>query len=270
MSIAGALVPIRLDSSRLPAKALQDISGLPAVQRLLTQIEACGCVERQHIIVCTTERGADDALVDIAGRLGVGVYRGSTDDLVDRLYRAMCAHRLEWVLQVDGDDICADPDYMAACLERVRSGADVACCEPGLPLGAASKAFRSECLRVIHDAYVPGRNDTGFGYYLTRSGLFTIERVAPLEPAHTMPDLRLTLDYPEDLELFRALFGELRGARDAAVRLAEICALVRTRPELKRLNAALDPDYWRRTRELIAQHPLRLRRGSETVQLDIE
>jgi spore coat polysaccharide biosynthesis protein SpsF len=267
----GALIPIRLDSTRLPHKALQDIEGVSAVQRLVTQIVACGHMGRERIVICTTERPQDDALVSVAATLGVGLYRGNTDDLIDRMYHASLEYHLDVILQVDGDDICADPQYMSMCLESVlRDNAEVACCGEGLPLGAASKAFRFACLETIFKSYIPGQNDTGFGYYLTKSGIFKLASIPVLNSQHVMPDLRLTLDYPEDLALFRAIIRDLRGSADVAVEVGEICALVRSNPELKRMNADLDRGYWERTREIMSRHPLRLRVGGETVVLGIK
>jgi spore coat polysaccharide biosynthesis protein SpsF (cytidylyltransferase family) len=267
----GALIPIRLDSTRLPNKALQDVAGLPAVQRLITQVAACDHVSRQNIIICTTERPQDDPLTAVCTSLGVGLFRGSTDDLIDRLYRAADANHFEVILQVDGDDICADPDYMERCLAAVLQGkAEVAVCGPGLPLGAAAKAITARCLKTIFHSYVPGKNDTGFGYYLTRSGLFRVAAIDPIGPQDVMPELRLTLDYEQDLELFRAIYRNLRGARDEALRVAQICALARAQPQLMQINAGLDEAYWERTREIMARHPLQLRIGADTVQLDTQ
>src|SRR5271169_1785684 len=93
MKSTGALIPIRLDSTRLPNKALQDIEGEPAVQRLITQIVACGHMGREQIVICTTQRPQDDALLSVAAALGVQLYRGNTDDLIDRLYCASREHR---------------------------------------------------------------------------------------------------------------------------------------------------------------------------------
>lgn len=264
----GALIPIRLDSTRLPQKALQDVAGVPALLRLITQIRASGVVTPETVIICTTNRREDDPLVDAAAASGVAVFRGSTDDLIDRLYRATRHAELDVVLEVDGDDICAEPSYMAACVERVIDGTvDVAVSGEGLPLGLGSKAFRAKCLQSIFDSYVPGQNDTGFGYYLTKFGLFTVSSVAPRKADHVMPDLRLTLDYAEDLELLRVLYGRLRGTLQQAVTVDEICSLIRHEPHLKRINADLDASYWQRTRHLLQLHPLRLRVAGKLVEL---
>lgn len=271
MSGTGALIPIRLDSARLPGKALLDVSGVSALGRLITQVAACEHVLRSQIVVCTTQRAQDDPLVQAADELGVRVYRGSTDDLIDRLYHAARSHGLDTILQVDGDDICADPGYMTACIDAVRSGdAEVAHSGAGLPLGAGSKAFQFSCLERVFQCYVPGKNDTGFSYFLTKSGMFKVVAIAPLDARHVMSDLRLTLDYPQDLELFRALYGELRGSADAALGIAELCDLVRAQPALKKLNAGLDEGYWQRTRELMSRHPLQMQIGGNTVKLEVD
>jgi spore coat polysaccharide biosynthesis protein SpsF len=268
VSRIGALIPIRLDSTRLPNKALLDVAGAPALERLVAQVLACGHVGRENVIICTTARPQDNPLSEAVLRCGVQLFRGSTDDLIDRLYHAAHAAALDVVLEVDGDDICAEPTYMAACIDAVCSGAaEVALCGDGLPLGMGSKAFRADCLARIFACYVPGRNDTGFGYYLTRSKLFRVLALPPRCAEHVMPELRLTLDYPEDLELFRAVFTALSQAGTGALTADEVCALVRRCPELRNINAGLDAGYMQRTRELIERYPLRLRVANRIVEL---
>jgi spore coat polysaccharide biosynthesis protein SpsF (cytidylyltransferase family) len=236
---------------------LLDVEGIPAIVRLVNQVGNSKHVQRRDIVVCTTARPNDDLLVQIVSAAGASVFRGSTDDLIDRLYKGAEAYGFDVVLEVDGDDICADPEYMDLAIEAVLSrAADVAVSGTGLPLGAGSKAFRAACLKRIFDTYVPGRNDTGFGYYLTKSGLFSVYEIQPVRPSHLMPDLRLTLDYPEDLEVFRQIYAR---AGKVEVTLDIIRGILDVAPELKTINSGLDPAYWERTKALLAQHPLKLR-----------
>ena len=253
----GALIPCRLDSSRLPDKALLDVAGKPAIARLIDQVGRSRFVARHDIVVCTTERANDDALVAAARSAGAAVFRGNTDDLIDRLHKAAQAFRFDFVVEVDGDDICADPEYMDLALEAVCAGvADVVVSGTGLPLGAGSKAFATSCLTRIFETYLPGANDTGFGYYLTKSGLFSVRAIDPVRPGHVMPDVRLTLDYPEDLEVFRQIYAR---AGDAPVSLDVIRRIVDQVPSLKAVNAGRDPAYWERTKALLDKYPLQLR-----------
>lgn len=255
----GALIPIRLASSRLPGKALAEICGRPAVEHLLDRCAASRHLSRDRVVVCTTYEPADDALVSVVEAAGVQIFRGSTDDLIDRLYHAAAANGFDLIIQVDGDDICADPEYMDLCIDSLRQDEhlDVAYAD-GLPLGLSTKAIRMRALAKVFETYRPGRNDTGFSYYLTRSGMFSVETLGPLSPAHVHTTARLTLDYDEDLAFFRAIFEELYRP-DAVFGVADIVALLIRRPELLRLNAGLSEKYWERTRALVSEQALEIR-----------
>jgi spore coat polysaccharide biosynthesis protein SpsF len=257
-----ALIPCRLDSTRLPGKALLDVSGKHAIRRLVEQIERSSFLQRSEIVVCTTTRPSDDALANAVGEMGAQVFRGHTDDLIDRLYHATVAFPSDLVAEIDGDDICADPDYMDIALAMVERGdAEVAFSGDNLPLGAGTKAFRADCLARVHECYVPGKNDTGFGYYLTKSELFDVKSVACMNEHHHLPNLRLTLDYPEDLEVFRRIYAEADRLGEVAS-LDFICNFARRSPEIMEINANLDESYWERTGTIMAANPLQLRRGN--------
>lgn len=210
------------------------------------------------MIVCTTTDETDDPLVPVVEETGARVFRGSRDDLVDRLYHAAVASDLAVIQQVDGDDICNDTYYMDVCTDRLLSddALDVVYAD-GIPLGLATRVVRMRAFQSVFETYKPGKNDTGFMYYLTRSGLFNVGIVAAESADHVHESARLTLDYDEDLAFFRAIFEELY--RPGAVfGVADIVALLRRRPELLQINAGLDEKYWERTRDLIAEEALEI------------
>lgn len=259
-----ALVPCRLDSTRLPEKALLDVAGKSAIQRLIEQVEQSSFLDRSDIVVCTTLRSSDDPLADVVTKLGANIFRGHTDDLIDRLYMASKAFPSDLVAEIDGDDICADPNYLDMALATVERGeAEVAVSGTDLPLGAGTKAFRGDSLERVYQCYIPGKNDTGFGYYLTQSGLFSVTPIPCANALHNMPNLRLTLDYPEDLEVFRRIYAEADCLGQIAS-LDFICDFVRRVPDILEINANLDEGYWERTGAILAANPLRVKRGEET------
>jgi spore coat polysaccharide biosynthesis protein SpsF len=268
MTKIGALIPIRLASSRLSGKALRPILGRPAVHHLLDRCMASRYLMPENVIVCTTIDAEDDALVPVVEARGARVFRGSRDDLVDRLYHAAAAHGLDVIAQVDGDDICTDTFYMDLCIERLLadSSLDVAYGD-GLPLGAAARVVRTGGFKKVFEAYKPGKNDTGFMYYFTRSGLFRVETVTPVSPKHTHSTLRLTLDYDEDLAFFTAIFEALYQP-GRVFGIEDIVALVQRRPELLTINAGLDEKYWERTKELVNEESLELRTKQGNVRIE--
>jgi len=262
----GALVPVRLASERLPGKALLPIVGRPMIAHLLDRLFASRYLSPERVVVCTTEDGSDDPLVPAVEATGAHVFRGSRDDIVDRFHRAVEAFGFDAVIQADGDDPCTDTLYMDLCMDRLLAddslGIVVA---EGLPLGLASKAIRASAVRTVWEHHLSERNDTGFIIYFTRTGLCKKGVVRPISPGHQHDTARLTLDYPEDLAFFRALFKELY--REGEVfGVEEIVSLLRQRPDLLAMNACLDERYWQRTREL-AQ--LQYRVGDKTYTVEV-
>ena len=117
MKKIGALIPIRLASERLPRKALKEICGRPVVWHLLDRVCASKHIEKNNIVVCTTEDETDDELVKSVETYGVRVFRGERDDIIKRFYDAINEFNFDIILQVDGDDILADPIYMGLSIQ---------------------------------------------------------------------------------------------------------------------------------------------------------
>jgi spore coat polysaccharide biosynthesis protein SpsF len=245
----GAIIPIRLASERLPGKALIEICGRPIVWHLLDRIAASRFLEKADVVVCTTQDASDDPLADAVATYGASVFRGSRDDLIKRFHDAIEERGFDAVIQVDGDDPLSDTEYMDLTMERLLAdpSLDIVTCD-GLPLGIATKSFTRESMRKVFRHYQTEKNDTGFIYFFTRSGLCRVARVGPRGPEHVLDEARLTLDYQEDLEVFTRIFealyrpGEVFG-------LSEVVRFLKQHPEVMKLNAGLDEAYWQRTRE---------------------
>ncbi len=256
----GALLRVRLRSSRLPNKALELIEGRPVIAHILDRIFASRYVRApEDVLACITEDPSDDALVAAVEATGAKVFRGSSDDLIDRLAGAVAGHPCDIVIQVDGDDVCVDPLYMDLCVEALLSSgsADICVCD-GLPLGIASKAIRVEAIRHVASHYVPGPNATGGMLYFTHTGLCKVASVSPASPMHVHRAARITLDYEQDLRFFRAVFAELYRAGEVFT-IDPLMALLRQRPALVAINADLSHRYWRRSDALINAEQLRYR-----------
>jgi spore coat polysaccharide biosynthesis protein SpsF (cytidylyltransferase family) len=246
----GALIPIRLASERLPGKALKDMAGRPAVHHLLDRVAACRHIkDPRDVVVCTTTEATDDALVPVVESYGCSVFRGSVDDIIRRFGDAMAAHGFDAVVQADGDDPLSATEYMDLTMDRLLAdpAIDIVTVK-GVPLGTATKSFTRRAMDKVLAAYRTERNDTGFIYFFTKSGLCRHVEIDVLGPQHVHPTARLTLDYEVDLALFRRIFealykpGQMFG-------LAEVVAFLNAHPDLVELNRHVEQEYWQRTAE---------------------
>jgi spore coat polysaccharide biosynthesis protein SpsF len=256
----GALLRMRLRSERLPNKALELIAGRPVFAHILDRMFAARTVrEPGDVVVCITDNPSDDPLAPLIEMTGARVHRGSEEDLVARLCGAVRERDFDIVIQVDGDDVCVDPLYMDLCVLALAldETLDVATCD-GQPLGIGSKALRTAAIERVASRYVPGPNGTGGMLYFTHTGLCKVAIVAPVGPEHVHETARVTLDYPSDLEFFRAVFAELYRPGEV-FGVGEIVSLLRRRPELLAINGSLAQEYHSRSAALIERESLRYR-----------
>ncbi len=243
----GALIPIRLASERLPGKALKHAVGKPMVCHLLDRVFSCRHIsDPRNVIVCTTEDESDDPLVTTVEAHGASIFRGDRDDLIKRLFDAARTFDLDIILQVDGDDILCDTQYMDLTIGGLleNSELDVMCSE-GLPFGINSKSFTMAALERVYSHYRTSKNDTGFAYYFTKTGLCNVGSLGPVSPDHVDDKIRLTLDYEDDLTVFRHILEGL-GDMESLPGLSDIIRFLRENPEVASLNLHHQEDYWAR------------------------
>ncbi len=235
----GAVVPVRLSSSRLPRKPLLDVAGRTALQRVTDRARACPGVE--VVVVATTTDAADDPLAEHAAACGLAVHRGPVRDVLRRLAEAAAAHALDVVVEVDGDDLLCATEYMARGVEHLlATGADFVSFA-GLPLGATPNVVRGAALAEAVRRKRYDDTETGIFRFLLESGRFRVEKPAATDPRHVHETVRMTLDYPQDLAFFRAVHERLDA--QPGWTFADLVALLRAEPALVALNAGLEDAY---------------------------
>jgi spore coat polysaccharide biosynthesis protein SpsF len=199
------IVQARLDSTRLPHKALLPLGEKPLISRVL---EALKRVDADtHILACPED--CLDAFTPLADSAGFALTTGSKEDVLGRYGAAVRLSGADWVIRATGDNPFVFADAASALLLEGRSlGADYsgyAC----LPYGAGVEVLRSEALlRAGAEAVLPEEREHVCPYLYRHGELFGLHRpLAP--PAWRGPDIRLTVDTPEDYDRAQRLFRAL-------------------------------------------------------------
>lgn len=246
----GALIPIRLRSERLPNKALLEICGRPVCYHLFDRVCASKFIEKpSDVIVCTTTEESDAPLIQAVEEYGCSVFRGDQFDIVSRFAAAMELHGLDYVIQADGDDPLSATEYMDITMDYLLSHPKIDIVTVAkLPIGCATKSFSKLAMNKVLDSYLSRENDTGFIYYFTKTGICEHHEIECTNPNHQHAAARLTLDYPADLQLFRAILGKKNNS-DKIVSHEEIIEIVKANKELLKINSNVTEEYWMRTAE---------------------
>jgi len=237
----GVFIPVRLDSTRLPRKALLEIAGKPALQYLIERLKLAQSPD--VIVICTTTDPDDAPLQSIADATGVELFRGNKDDLLERFHAAAEHHQVDLIINVDGDDLLVDPEQVDAVAQLLEeSRADFVKCE-GLPFGAAAIGLRAEALASVCARKNQTDTATGWGTFFANDASLQTQTLVIDDPELRHPEIRMTLDYEEDFQFFQAVFEEL-ARQGKPNRLREALRLITSRPDIQALNSGLDEKYW--------------------------
>ncbi len=229
------LIAVRMHSTRLPGKALLPLAGRPAIEHLIDRLRRARIPKR--VVLCTSTHPDDRVLLSVAERAGIAHVAGSEDDVMARFLLAAEREQAEHIVRVTGDDLFVDPEYLdRLVLHHLTSGADYSCM-PGLPKGTECEVISVPALQKAHRLAEDSSWSEYMTWYLNVPDVFRV-RAMPIEEEVRRPSYRLTLDYPEDLEVVRRMFA-LLGPAGSAMSVGEIVQCLDAHPDIARLNATV-------------------------------
>jgi spore coat polysaccharide biosynthesis protein SpsF len=225
----------RTSSSRLPGKILLPILGAPMLEHQVRRLSRCRSLDA--LVLATSDQPADDAVEALASAIGVGCFRGSLVDVLDRFYRAALASAPEHVVRLTGDCPLADPEIVdRAVALHVESRADYTtnALEPTWPDGLDVEVIRFGCLEEAwREASLPSEREHVTPFINTRPGRY---RIHHLKGDPDLSHLRWTVDEPEDFEFVRRVYESLYSV-NPAFGTRDILALLERQPGLAGLNS---------------------------------
>jgi spore coat polysaccharide biosynthesis protein SpsF len=236
----GVIISARMSSSRLPKKAIKKIFDKWTAIDIV--IERAKKIDNADIIVLATSNNLeDDILTEIAQKRGIEVFRGSLKDKIKRWLDCCKFYNIEVFVSFDADDLLGDYLLMKKSLDIISkdNNIDFIKSPDGLVCGAFTYTIRRKTLEVI--CKMKKKDDTEMVTpYLEWSRIFK-GYVLPVEERILFNNqVRLTLDYIEDLNFFRKFF-EI--ARDPTITLKDAMLLLQIYLEIVEINAFRQKDF---------------------------
>jgi spore coat polysaccharide biosynthesis protein SpsF (cytidylyltransferase family) len=142
-----AIIQARLGSTRLPGKTLMTIEGDSLLGHLVRRVKASKYVE--NIIIATTTKEKDNAIVNFAKNNNLRFYRGSEEDVLDRFYKAAIEYNVETIVRVTPDCPLLDSKVMDLVISKYLEGDyDFVCntMPPTYPDGLDTEVFSFKAL----------------------------------------------------------------------------------------------------------------------------
>lgn len=203
-----AIVLARSGATRLPGKMTLPFGSDTVVGTVIELAKQCDLVDE---VVLATSTSADDTLFEpIALEHGITLIRGSENDVVARMRKAVDGATANHDVLVR---VCADnPLFMPPVVDEgirtlAATGADMLTPweHATLPFGYAQVVMTRECLeRIDAETDLPMYREHVENFCLDNPERFAIHyQMAPTDMHY--PELALTLDYPEDYMRLRAM-----------------------------------------------------------------
>jgi len=229
--MTGVFLQARLDSSRLPGKALLPIKGKALILHAMESLKKIPAAV--HVLL--TEEGSAAAFRPLAQEAGFELFTGSKDDVLGRFCAALGVYPVDTVVRATGDNPLVSWEMACRLLEEhARLGADYSGYF-GLPLGCGVEAVRAECLLVARkESSSPYDHEHVTPYLYNNPRVFSLHR--PLAPMSFRSGFSVSVDTQTDFDRVAGLFADLPETPVnletllAAIRKQELCANTHARP----------------------------------------
>lgn len=231
MRIIGT-IEARMGSTRLPGKTLAEVfDGMPLLECVVRRFQLSKKVD--DVIVATTSEAADNPIADWCEANRVQLFRGSEEDVLDRVVGAARQCDADAIVQMGADSAYLDYQLIDSLVDHyVRGDYDYVCNDLTLtyPLGIYAHVVNVGQLIALNarDDLSPADREDVVRYFWEHSGEYRILNVEATSD-FAYPELRLTIDYPEDMALAKMLYRHFGGYRFTT---SEIIDVYRQSPDL--------------------------------------
>jgi spore coat polysaccharide biosynthesis protein SpsF len=232
-----ATIEARMTSTRLPGKVLMPAGGKPLLRILIERLRQAPGLD--GIMLATTENPTDDAVAALGEQLGIGVFRGSEDDVLGRVCGALRAAQADICVEITGDCPLIDPQIVGEAVQEFLETKDdhpyVSNSDPhrSVPAGLDVQVFWAKALHQLEtETNDPDdREHVSYGFYRTESRGRWNPRFITHPACIGGEQLWVTLDYRQDYELIKRLHEELSSVKPT-YGVKEIITWIQTHPDL--------------------------------------
>ena len=235
----GCIIQARMGSTRLPGKVMKILDTKnPSLKYTINQLQNCKTLDK--IIVATTNFSEDDVIVNYLQNMDVDIFRGSSNNVLDRYFQCAKHFGLSSIVRVTADCPLIDP-------EIVDNGINIFLSENydyvtntsprSFPDGNETEIFTFNALKKAwKNAKLPSEHEHVTPYFRNNTQDFKIKN---FKHTSNLSNLRYTVDFSEDLKLVKILISKIKSR---PIHLNDILNLFNSQPELLEINKDYEPN----------------------------
>lgn len=238
----GFLITGRMKSTRLPLKLTKKIQEREVIAWMIDRAKLR--FKNEEIVIATSTNPQDDALEEIAAREGVKVFRGDEEDVIQRLYLAAKENGLDNFINITADCPLFGFDLIDSIEHALEIEKADLVTQLDFPHGIFTYGLKTASIEKVLEMKKTNITEVWGDYFYNNPDLFKVLKIDAPESMYR-PDFRLTLDYPEDLAFFKAVFAHF-GKDTYKITSSELVQFLDNNPEIVNLNKDCKAMYQKR------------------------
>jgi spore coat polysaccharide biosynthesis protein SpsF len=231
-------IEARMGSTRLPGKVLLEVNGKSMLEIMITRLKLVPGVSQ--IVIATTSNIGDDPIFQEAQQLEVDCYRGSENNVQERVLEAAQAFGATEIVALTGDCPLIDPQIVELCIKTFEANDVDYLSNAGIrsyPDGMDTQVLRTAALEKSLEMAPSDEELEHVTLHIRRNkDIFrNLYLISPIETRY--PKLGLTLDEEKDFLLITSVVRYFHGRMDFTC--LEIIEFLLGNPEIAMLNSSV-------------------------------
>jgi spore coat polysaccharide biosynthesis protein SpsF (cytidylyltransferase family) len=243
MKKADLILPCRVTGTRLYGKPLQFIDieqRLTILENLVKYFDDTGLIE--NVCLAISDEEENYGFIRLAEKHGWKYIMGHPLNVLGRINKAIDHLKSETIFLISTENPFVFVEGLRALYESHMAGGYDYSMFSNLPEGSVVGLIKAEALKISErDGFDRHRSELVTSYIFDNKEKFKLNIVEP-DKKYQRPDVRITVDYPEDVAFCRRIYSAMNG-RKQLVSIAQVIEFWDGDAESRKLVESIGIDW---------------------------
>jgi N,N'-diacetyllegionaminate synthase len=231
-----AVIACRVDSSRLFAKPLQLVNGIPIISLLINQIKKSKRIE--EIVLAISENPGNEFFVNFAKENNIKFVIGDDTDVLNRLIKGAEYVDANIIFRTTAENPFIFWEGIDDVINSHVNGKYDFTVVEDVPLGSGYEIINVTAFKKSHkNGMKKHRSELCSLYIFENQKKFKIQKYMPAKILQR-PEIRLTVDNPQDLWVVRIISDNLQ-SNGKPIKLKQIISFLDSHHEVLKINSGI-------------------------------
>lgn len=230
-----AVIPCRIYSTRLLVKPLQNIGNHTILELLIKQLKTSRKIN--GIVLAIAKTTGSELFVKFAQENKLKYVLGSEKDVLGRFIKTAKISKADVVVRITSENPFIYWQGIDELITKHLEEKYDLSCHYKLPVGAGLEIINLKSLKIAHKFGNKLDKEHCTPYIYENAKKFKILKFKPIKKLER-PDLRLTVDTPQDLWVARLIYNNFK-SNGKPISLIKIIEFLDKNPKIKKINSNL-------------------------------